>query len=148
AHRADEPLDDALEGLLPRWREAGFDVTLEPIEGEDYFAEVGSRKVADEHDLVWANWGPDHPSAATVLPPLFDDRLNLSKGSVGRGYGQWADDEVTSAMDEAVGTRDREDRAEAWSRIDSDLLRDGAYIPLRQSRLTYAAGSEVTSLVG
>jgi len=148
AHRADEPLDDALEGLLPRWREAGFDVTLEPIEGEDYFAEVGSRKVADEHDLVWANWGPDHPSAATVLPPLFDDRLNLSKGSVGRDYGQWADDEVTSAMDEAVGTRDREDRAEAWSRIDTDLLRDGAYIPLRQSRLTYAAGSEVTSLVG
>lgn len=148
AHRADEPLDDALEELLPQWEKAGFDVTLEPIEGKDYFAEVGSRKVAGKHDLVWANWGPDHPSAATVLPPLFDDRLNLSKKSVGRDYGQWADDDVTSAMDEAVETRDREDRAEAWSRIDTDLLRDGAYIPLRQSRLTYAAGSEVTSLVG
>lgn len=148
AHRAGEPLDEALKELLPRWKEAGFDVTLEPVDAEDYFEAVGSRKVAEEHDLVWANWGPDHPSAATVLPPLFDDRVNLSKDSVGRDYGLYADDATTKAMDEAVQTRERSRRAKAWSAIDTDLLRDGAYIPLRQSRLTYAAGSEVTSLVG
>lgn len=148
AHRADEPLDGALRDLLPRWKEAGFDVTLESITGEDYFDEISSRRVAEEHDLVWANWGPDHPSAATVLPPLFDDRINLTKTSVGRDYGLWADEDVTTAMDRAIKTRDRGDRATAWSDIDSGLLRDGAYLPLRQSRLTYVAGSEVTSLVG
>lgn len=148
AHRAGEPLDEALKELLPRWKEAGFDVTLEPVDEEDYFSAISSRKVAEKHDLVWANWGPDHPSAATVLPPLFDDRVNLTKGSVGRDYGLYADEDVTDAMDEAVETRGRGSRAKAWSAIDTDLLRDGAYLPLRQSRLTYAAGSEVTSLVG
>ena len=51
-------------------------------------------------------------------------------------------------MDKAGAETTRADRAKAWSAIDTDLLRDGAYIPLRQSRLTYAAGSEVTSFIG
>lgn len=148
AHRTGEPLDAALKDLLPRWKKAGFDVTLEPVSGTDYFDEISSRKAVEDHDLVWANWGPDHPSAATVLPPLFDDRINLTKKSVGRDYGLYADKDVTTAMDKAMETRDDTDRAKAWSDIDTDLLRDGAYVPLRQSRLTYAAGSEVTSLVG
>ncbi len=148
AHRAGQPLGDALEGLLPGWEKAGFDVTLEPIDDEDYFTAMSSRTTAEEHDLVWANWGPDHPSASTVLPALFDDRANLTKDSVGRNYGLFEDDDTTEAMDEAAAIRDGDERARAWSRIDAGLLRDGAYVPLRQSRLTYAAGSEVTSLVG
>lgn len=148
AHRAGAPLDDALEELLPGWEEAGFDVTLEPIDDEDYFTAMSSRTTAEEHDLVWANWGPDHPSASTVLPALFDDRANLTTDSVGRNYGLLEDDDTTEAMDEAAALRDSGERAKAWSRIDTGLLRDGAYVPLRQSRLTYAAGPEVTSLVG
>lgn len=148
AHREGEPLDGALEELLPGWEEAGFDVTLEPIDDEDYFTAMSSRTTAEEYDLVWANWGPDHPSASTVLPALFDDSANLTKDSVGRNYGLFADDDTTDAMEDAASTRDRGDRARAWSRVDTGLLRDGAYVPLRQSRLTHAAGSEVTSLVG
>ena len=148
AHRAGEPLDEALEDLLPQWKKAGFDVTLEPIDDEDYFDAIGKRSTAAKHDLVWANWGPDHPSAATVLPPLFDDRANLTKDSVGRNYGLYEDRMMTKAMDKAVETREPSDRATAWEEIDRDLLRDGAYVPLRQSRLVYAAGSDVTSLVG
>ena len=148
AHREGEPLDDALEELLPQWEEAGFDITLDPIDDEDYFTAMSSRSTAEGYDLVWANWGPDHPSASTVLPALFDESVNLTKDSVGRNYGLFADDDTTESMEDAASTRDRGDRATAWSRVDSSLLRDGAYVPLRQSRLTYAAGSEVTSLVG
>ena len=90
----------------------------------------------------------DVPSASTVLPPLFDDRINLSKTSVGRDHGQFADPKVTKAMDKATQERDRKDRAKQWAQIDTGLLEDGVYIPLRQTRLTYAAGSEVTSLIG
>lgn len=146
AHRGDD-LDGAMKRLEGRWEDAGFDVTLKPL-GGDYFTKISEREVAREHDVVWANWGPDFPSAGTVLPPLFDDRINLSKTSVGRDYGAFADKAVTRAMDKAARTRDRSDRADAWARIDTELLRDGAYIPLRQSRLTYAAGSEVTGLIG
>ncbi|WP_277454601.1 ABC transporter substrate-binding protein [Janibacter sp. DB-40] len=146
-HRDTEDLAAALEELLPGWRAAGFDVTLEPVDEEEYFTTISSRSTVEEHDLVWANWGPDHPSAATVLPPLFDDRVNLSKKSVGRDYGQYADKEINEAMDEATGTRDDPDRAEEWATIDTELLEDVAYLPLSQSRLTHVAGSEVTSFV-
>ncbi|WP_114202879.1 ABC transporter substrate-binding protein [Janibacter anophelis] len=147
AYRGGGTMDDAMKALESGWEEAGFDVTLKPL-GEDYFTEIGTRDVAREYDVLWANWGPDVPSASTVLPPLFDDRINLGDDTVGRDYGQFADTEVTAAMDKAAATRDREDRAKRWAAIDTDLLEDGVYIPLRQSRLTYAAGSEVTSLIG
>lgn len=146
-HRDTEALAAALGKLLPGWRAAGFDVTLEPVDEEEYFTTISSRASVEDHDLVWANWGPDHPSAATVLPPLFDDRVNLSKKSVGRDHGQYADKDINEAMDEATGTRDDADRAEEWAKIDTELLEDVAYLPLSQSRLTHVAGSEVTSFV-
>ncbi|KRE35750.1 hypothetical protein ASG73_13670 [Janibacter sp. Soil728] len=147
AYRGGGTMDDAMQALERGWDKAGFDVTLKAL-GEDYFTQIGKRKVAEDYDVVWANWGPDFPSASTVLPPLFDDRINLSKTSVGRDYGLFADKKVTAAMDKAVGTRDRTSSAAQWSAIDTGLLEDGAYIPLRQSRLSYVAGSEVTSLIG
>lgn len=147
AHRDGERLGAALKALLPGWKKAGFDVTLEPVK-DDYFDTIGKRSFAEDHDLVWANWGPDFPSAVTVLPPLFDDRTNLSKKSVGRDYGLYADDKINKAMDDAAAVRDPAERAKAWSTIDTKLLTDGAYLPLMQSRLTYVAGAEVTSLVG
>lgn len=147
AHRDSDRLEAALEELLPGWKEAGFDVTLEPVDEEEYFTTISSRSFVEDHDLVWTNWGPDYPSASTVLPPLFDDRVNLSKKSVGRDYGQYADKNINEAMDDASGTRDDVDRAKEWATIDTKLLEDVAYVPLRQSRLTHVAGSEVTSLV-
>lgn len=143
-----EGMTESMEALQPRWREAGFDVTLEEIEDEDYFDRIATRKVAKGHDVVWANWGPDFPSAATVLPPLFDDRVNLTGSSVGRDYGLFADKELNKDMDQAVRTRDPKARARAWQDIDTRLLEGGVYLPLLQSRLTLAAGSEVISLVG
>lgn len=146
-HRDTRSLTAALEKLLPGWKKAGFDVALEPVDEEEYFTTISSRSTVEDHDLVWANWGPDYPGAATVLPPLFDDRVNLSKKSVGRDYGQYADKDINEAMDEATGTRDDADRARKWARIDTTLLEDVAYLPLNQSRLTHVAGSEVTQLV-
>ena len=32
----------------------------------------------DQTDVFWANWAPAWPSASTVIPPLFDSRINLS----------------------------------------------------------------------
>ncbi|MDN5715755.1 MAG: ABC transporter substrate-binding protein [Janibacter sp.] len=147
AYRGGGTMDEAMKALESGWEDAGFEVTLKAL-GDEYFAEIGARKVAEDYDVLWANWGPDFPSASTVLPPLFDDRINLSKTSVGRDYGLFADDKVTKAMDKAAGMSDDTKRADQWSAIDTGLLEDGVYIPLRQTRLTYAAGSEVTSLTG
>lgn len=142
-----EAMDAAMKKLVEGWKAGGFEVTLEPIDGR-YFETVADRSTVTKLDAVWANWGPDYPSASTVLPPLFDDRINLTKTSVGRDYGLVADSKLNSRMDKTARIRGDADRAEAWAEIDADLLEDGAYIPLRQSRLTYAAGHEITSFVG
>ncbi|GAB3113022.1 ABC transporter substrate-binding protein [Janibacter alkaliphilus] len=146
AYRSDtEGMDEAMQALADGWEAGGFEVTLEPVE-TDYYEQVGARRTADERDVVWANWGHDYPSAATVLPPLFDNRVNLTSTSLGRNYGQVADTELNEAMDEAGETRGDSARAEAWTEVDTELLRDGAYVPLRQTQVTYVAGSEVTGL--
>lgn len=147
AHRAGGPLEKGLEALLPQWSKAGFEVTLVPVKGE-YFDEISDPSFVAEHDLIWANWGPDYPSAVTVLPPLFDDRINLSKTSVGRDYGRYADDDLNEAMDDAAALEDTAERTAAWAKVDSTLLKDGVYLPLSQSRLTHVAGSAVTDFVG
>ena len=38
-----------------------------------------------KYDVVWAGWGADWPNASTVIPPLFDSRVNLSGASNGSG---------------------------------------------------------------
>lgn len=140
-------LDEAMGVLEAGWEAAGFEVTLDPIE-ESYFEAIADRQSADERDAVWSNWGPDYPSAATILQPLFDDRINLTEESLGRDYGQVSSDDVNDAMDKANRTVIDKDRAAIWSQIDQDLLDGAFYVPLRQSRLTYVAGDEVTGLVG
>lgn len=142
-----EAMDAAMKELQAGWEDGGFEVTLVPV-ADRYFETMGRRDEVAKVDAVWANWGPDYPSASTVLPPLFDDRINLTKSSVGRDYGAVADKKLNSDMDKAALVRDDVDRAKAWSDIDTRLLQDGVYLPLRQTRLTYVAGPEVTSLVG
>ena len=36
---------------------------------------------------MWAGWGADWPSGSTVIPPLFDSRVNLIADSTGQDYG-------------------------------------------------------------
>lgn len=141
-----EEMDAAVEALRQGWERGGFEVTLVPVE-QDYFEAIGARKSADDHDVVWANWGPDYPSASTVLPALFDNRINVTEESLGRDYGQVADKDLNEAMDAATEEKDDAKRAKAWAEVDTTLLQDGVYVPLRQTRVTYVAGSEVTDLV-
>ena len=39
--------------------------------------------------MIWGGWGADWPSIATVIPPLFDSRINLTKTSNGQDYGNY-----------------------------------------------------------
>lgn len=141
-----EAMDTAMQRLRDGWQAAGFEITLVPVEDDDYFTAVSRRSTSGQRDATWANWGPDYPSAATVLPALFDNRINLTPESTGRDYGRVSDQRLNTAMDRAARTENDRERAEAWGSVDTDLLEDGAYVPLRQTRLTYVAGPEVTSL--
>jgi peptide/nickel transport system substrate-binding protein len=65
---------------------AGFSVTLEGL-SETYYDVIHNPHNASKYDLTWAGWAADWPNASTVIPPLFDSRVNLSKQSNGQDYG-------------------------------------------------------------
>lgn len=146
AYRKGETADKAMAALVAGWRAAGFEPTLEPI-ADDYFTTV-SKPGARSYDVIWSNWAPEWASASTILPPLFDSRINLSALGTGRDYGYYADDAVNAAMDRIPAIPDRTAREKAWAQLDDRLLGAGVYVPLAQRRALYVAGTSVRNLSG
>ena len=145
AYRSSPTMDTAMRALESGWSAAGFAVELQPIE-EDYFATISAAERADQTDVFWSNWAADWNSASTVLPPLFDSRLNISETGSGRNYGYFVDPNVDAAMSAALAIADPEDREQAWFDIDTTLRSRGAYVSLAERKSTYVAGSSVEGL--
>jgi len=145
AYRSSPTMDTALAALVAGWEKAGFAVELQPIT-ERYFATISAAERADQTDVFWSNWAADWNSASTVLPPLFDSRLNISDGGSGRNYGYFVDAKVDAAMSAALTIADTQDREQAWFDIDTTLRSRGAYVALAERKSMYVAGSDVTGL--
>ena len=94
--------------------------------------------------MVWGGWGADWPAISTVIPPLFDSRINLTAKSNGQDYGNYKSDEVNKMLDEAAALPDVNAQAEAYAKIDAKLGDDVAYIPLEITKFFFLYGSKVT----
>lgn len=145
AYRSTPTADKAMAALKNGWEAGGFQVLLQPVE-KDYFATVSSAKRTRQSDVIWANWAADWPSASTVLPPLFDSRLNLTSSGSGRDLGRFSDARVNARMSEISAMADPAAREKAWGELDRGLLQRGVYVPLAQYRGVFTAGSAVTGL--
>ena len=145
AYRSNPTADKAMAALVAGWRLAGFEPTTRPIT-EDYFTAISDPKLAAEVDLFWSNWAPAWASASTILPPLFDSSINITKVGPGRDYGYWADKKLDARMAKVNTMVDRDAREEAWAGIDQSLIATGAYIGLAERRALYVAGSDVRNL--
>jgi peptide/nickel transport system substrate-binding protein len=137
-------LDKEAAALANGWKQAGFKVTLDPLT-ETYY-DVIQKPTADS-DVMWGGWGADWPSIATVLPPLFDSRINLTSASNGQDYGNYRSDKVNKLIDEASSKGSVEEQAKVYSQIDDQLGKDVAYMPLEITRFYYLHGSKVTGYV-
>lgn len=145
AYRSNPTADKAMAALVAGWRLAGFDPRTKPIT-EDYFTAISDPKLAGQVDLFWSNWAPAWASASTILPPLFDSSINITKVGPGRDYGYWADKALDTRMAKVNTIADRTAREKAWADIDASLVAKGAYIGLAERRALYIAGSDVRNL--
>jgi peptide/nickel transport system substrate-binding protein len=145
AYRSTPTADKAMAALVNGWESAGFAVSLQPVT-KDYFAEVSKPARTAQTDVFWANWAPAWPSASTVIPPLFDSRLNLSDSGNGRDFGGFADPTVNAEITRIGTLPDATDRADAWSALDESLAERGAFVALAQRKALFIAGSSVTGL--
>ena len=145
AYRSTPIADKAMAALSNGWTEAGFDVELQPIT-KDYFTTISTPKEAARSDVFWANWAPSWPSAATMIRPLFDSRINLVGDSNGRDFGGFADEKVNTEISRLATLRDDDARASGWADLDAALAKRAVFIALAQHRALYIAGSGVTGL--
>lgn len=146
SYRSTPTADKAMAALVNGWEDAGFAVELQPI-AKDYFAEVSAAGRTDQTDVFWANWAPAWPSASTVIPPLFDSRINVSKSGTGRDLGGFADDAVNREITRIGTLHDLSSQATAWGALDASLAERGIFVALAHRKALYVAGSSVTGLV-
>jgi peptide/nickel transport system substrate-binding protein len=145
AYRSSPTADKAMAALVNGWEGAGFAVTLQPIT-KDYFTVVSDPARSKETDVFWANWAPAWPSASTVIPPLFDSRLNLTGGSTGRDLGGFSDPKVNAEISRIQRLPTVDEQATAWADLDASLATRGVFVGLAQRRALYIAGSGVSGL--
>ncbi|MCW2539853.1 MAG: transporter substrate-binding protein [Frankiales bacterium] len=128
------------------WEKAGFKVTLNELT-DTYYDVIQNPANAAKYDVTWGGWGADWPSGSTVIPALFDSRINLNPGSNGQDYGLYASDTVNSMIDAALNQSDVTQQANAWAGIDQQLAKDVAYIPLLVQKFIMTRGSGITGYI-
>lgn len=134
--------DNQAAALKEAWDKAGFKTELDPL-ADTYYAVI--QKPDADFDVTWGGWGADWPSIGTVIPPLFDSRINITESSNGNDYGNYkGGPEVDKMIDEAYAETDLDVAAQKWAEVDAKLGEDVAYIPLEITLFNFLHGSKVT----
>jgi len=141
-----EATDKAFAALKAAYDEAGFETTLDGLDPSGPYYDT-IQKPGSDSDLIWGGWGADWPSISTVIPPLFDSRINLTKNSNGQDYGNYKSDEVNSAIDAALVEPDIDTANGMWADVNQQLSDDVAYIALDNTKFYYLHGSNVENYV-
>jgi peptide/nickel transport system substrate-binding protein len=136
----------AFAALKESYDQAGFTTTLDGLDPSGPYYDT-IQKPGSDSSLIWGGWGADWPSISTVIPPLFDSRLNLTKSSNGQDYGNYKSDAVNSAIDKALGESDLDTANQDWAAINQTLDDDVAYIPLDNTKFYMLHGSNVENYV-
>ena len=142
AYRKTATRDASFAALKQTWDQGGFNVTLEGVASSGYYRQISNVSFKNR-DAFYASWGADWPSGSTVLPPLFDGRVNLTPTSSNQDYGWYNSDAVNKAIDQAYLIADTDAREKAWGDIDKQISVDGGVIPLVSQKFTFVNGSGV-----
>lgn len=127
-------------------RNGNFKVTLNELT-DTYYDVIQNPANAAKYDVTWAGWGADWPSASTVIPPLYDSRVNLSAASNGQDYGYYDNAAFNKKIDEAYATTDLTKQFALWGDLDEQLAKEVAYIPLAYEKFFFIWGSGVTGWI-
>jgi peptide/nickel transport system substrate-binding protein len=136
----------AAAALKAGWEKAGFAVTLDELT-DTYYDVIQNPANAAKHDVVWGGWGADWPSASTVIPPLFDGRVQLNPASTGNDYGYYNSPGLSKMIDSAYAETNLDKQAALWGDQDEFLAKDVAYIPLQNQKFFLAWGSGIKGWV-
>jgi peptide/nickel transport system substrate-binding protein len=136
--------DKAFAALAEGWEAAGFDVTLDGI-AQNYYSAVASPTMATKSDVFWSSWGAAWPSGSTVIPQLFDSRLNLSASSSGADPGYYDNPAINAQMDQAATILDPAQREAAWGKLAEAIASEGGYVALTTEKFLNIHGAGISN---
>jgi peptide/nickel transport system substrate-binding protein len=96
---------------------------------------------------MWAVGSAEWPSGSSVIPSLFDSRLNLTASSSGQDYGRFASQEFNAKIDAAAKIPDASQRERAWGDLDMQLATQVAAIALTNQKYMYVHGGGVKNYI-
>jgi len=143
AYRKGTMADKAMAALQQGWQDAGFRVTLDAVD-KDYFTTIATVANSRGYDVMWAVGSAEWPSGSSVIPSLFDSRVNLAATSSGQDYGRFASSAFNAKIDAAALVPDATDRERAWGKLDEELSSQVAVIPLTNQKSVFVHGAGVT----
>ncbi|MHB1473013.1 MAG: ABC transporter substrate-binding protein [Dermatophilaceae bacterium] len=146
AYRKGTIADKAMTALQQGWQDAGFSVTLAGLQN-DYFTTIAAVQNSRRYDVMWAVGSAEWPSGSSVIPSLFDSRLNLTASSSGQDYGRFASAAVNARIDAAATIPDAAQREKAWGDLDLQLVTQVAAIPLTNQKYMFVHGVGVKSYI-
>jgi peptide/nickel transport system substrate-binding protein len=117
---------------------AGFNVVTRAINLQDYYDEIGD--VNNDFDLYYAGWGPDWPSADTVIPPLFDGRLIAPDSSNSMLFD---DPAVNADIDRINAETDLDQQNKDWAALDKTIMEQVPIIPWVDGRQVSLYGPDL-----
>ncbi|ACU75977.1 extracellular solute-binding protein family 5 [Catenulispora acidiphila DSM 44928] len=103
---------------------AGFTVVTKAISDKNYYDET--QKTDNQFDVYWGGWGPDWPSASSVIPPLFDGRQITDGGS---DNSLLNDPTVNAEIDRIQSMTDLSQQNTAWAALDKKIMQEVPIIP-------------------
>jgi len=134
--------DKQAAALKEAWDKAGFKTELDPLQ-DTYYSVI--QKPDADFDVTWGGWGSDWPSIGTVIPPLFDSRINITPSSNGNDYGNYkGGPEFDKLIDNAYAETDLTKAPALWAKADAFLGQDVAYIPLEITIFNFLHGGKLT----
>jgi peptide/nickel transport system substrate-binding protein len=123
----------------------GIHVNISPIDAANYFSTVSNTK--NQYDLTWGDWIADWPNASTVLPTLFDGRLIKKNPQANQDLSYLNDPKVNALIDKAAKMTDVQQRNAAYGRMDEQILKDAAVVPLTYMNFSDMSGSKVGGVI-
>jgi peptide/nickel transport system substrate-binding protein len=120
-------------------KRAGITVNIQQLSGDVFYDVVSD--ISKEPELALVGWGPDWPSASTVLPPLFDGRQIKPQGNV--NWSQFDDPEISDEMDRISAITDLRAQAAAWGDLDEQIMKQAPVVPLLAEKSVDLHGSKV-----
>jgi peptide/nickel transport system substrate-binding protein len=132
-------VDQAL-ALQASLLKVGIKSKINQIDQAVYYTTIGDS--AKEPEIVFAAWGPDWPSAGTVIPPLFDGRQIVPQGN--QNFAQLNVPEINTEIDRISEITDQDKALKEWGDLDQKMMKEQApIVPLLNDKAIFLFGKNV-----